>query len=169
MTEWPKDDVVSMNAFYGNPDADKNGVPDRKWEDANLIAFKPLYPMLIAWDTKATVKSIRLHRKVAESFGRIQAQIINHYGTHEAIEAARMHLYGGAYNFRLQRGAPVPSIHSWGCAIDLDPERNAYRRKYGSVEGMMPMPVVEIFESEGWEWGGRWKTGDAMHFQAART
>lgn len=156
-----------MSAFYGNPDANGDGVPDRQWEDANLVKITPPYPMVLAWAPETPVKAIRCHRKVAHSLESILAQILNYYGSHEAVQAARMHLYGGAYNFRLMRGANQLSIHSWGAAIDLDPERNAFKRKYGSVPGMMPQPVVEIFQSEGWVWGGKWKTPDAMHAQAA--
>ena len=78
-----------------------------------------------------------------------------------------MHLCGGAFNFRLKRGGNSLSIHSWGAAIDLDPERNALGRRYRAGAGMMPMAVVEIFAAEGWVWGGPWSRPDAMHFQAA--
>lgn len=170
MTDWPKQDRASMNAFFGNPDKDGNGVPDRSWEDANLVGISPPYRMVLAWAPQTVVKTVRMHKLVAPAMNRILAQILNYYGTQEAVEGARMHLYGGAYQFRLMRGGNALSVHSWGAAIDLDPERNAFRRKYGAVAGMMPMPVVEIFESEGFSWGGRWssRSVDPMHFQGAR-
>ena len=90
------------------------------------------------------------------------------WGT-EAIERARLDLCGGVFNFRLQRGGSNLSIHSWGAAIDIDPERNRLGRRYSAGAGMIPRAAVDIFEAEGWEWGGRWSRPDAMHFQAART
>jgi hypothetical protein len=83
------------------------------------------------------------------------------------IEANHLHLFGGSYNFRLMRGSNQLSMHSWGCALDLDPEGNPFGRNRAKCR--MPAPVVEAFQAEGFEWGGRWKRPDAMHFQAART
>ena len=37
----------------------------------------------------------------------------------------------------------------------------------GGKTGMMPQPVVDIFEAESWKWGGRFtQRQDCMHFQA---
>jgi hypothetical protein len=164
---WPAGNAAAMNRFYGNPDSDRNGIPDRAWEDANLMAITPPYRMVLAWDAKTPVKTIRVHKRCAESLTRVLAAIASHYGSQTALEKARMHLYGGCYNFRLMRGGSSLSIHSWGAAIDLDPERNAFGRKYSERQGMMPMDVVHLFKAEGWTWGGTWSKGDAMHFQAA--
>ena len=58
------------------------------------------------------------------------------------------------------------SIHSWGCAVDLNAAENPM-----GAEGKMDMRIVEIFEKYGWTWGGRWKgkNKDPMHFQACAT
>lgn len=165
---WPTQSRAAMNAYYGNPDQNANGLPDRDWEDANLVAITPPYPMTLAWDVRKPVRTIRVHKRCAESLTRALAAIKAHYGSKTAIEKARMHLYGGCYTFRLMRGGSSLSIHSWGAAIDLDPERNGFGRKYSERAGMMPMPVVAIFKAEGWTWGGLWKKGDAMHFQATK-
>lgn len=166
MSAWPHQDPASMSAFYGDP-CGKDGGPDPKWEATNLVRITPPYPMVLAWAPQTSVGSIRVHRKCAESLSRILAGILNHYGTHDAVQAARMHLYGGAYSFRLMRGAHALSIHSWGAAIDLDPERNAFGRAWGSVAGMMPQAVIDLFEAEGWVSGADWRKPDAMHAQAA--
>lgn len=166
MTAWPKPDAASMCAFYGNPDTDHNGVVDPAWERANIVGIVPPYRMVLAWAPAQPVKTIRIHRKCADSLARILAAIAAHYGSQEAIEKARLHLYGGAFNFRLKRGGSTLSNHSWGSAIDLDPERNAFGKKWKAGAGMMPEAVVQIFAAEGWGWGGPWKVGDSMHFEA---
>lgn len=165
-TAWPRQDAASMNAFFGNPDADHNGVVDPAWEAANIVSIAPPYRMALAWAPAQPVKGIRVHRKAAESLQRVLSAVLAHYGSQAAIEAARMHLYGGAFNFRLKRGGHTLSNHSWGSAIDLDPERNGFGVRWQDGRGMMPTPVIEAFRAEGWTWGGPWSTPDAMHFQA---
>lgn len=166
---WPRQSAAEMNAFYGNPDADHNGVVDPAWEAANIVSLIPPYRMVLAWAPQQPVKAIRIHRKVSPSLARILVGIAQHYGSQQAIEAARMHLFGGAFNFRLKRGGSTLSNHSWGSAIDQDPERNGFGKPWRANAGMMPEAVVNIFEAEGWVWGGRWKSQpDPMHFQAAR-
>ena len=162
---WPKSrDVV---AYYGDSDTGHDGIPDRTWELANLERFAPPYRMVLAWDTTKELHSITCHKKCASSLFKILTSICAHYGSQAAIEAARMHMFGGAYNFRLMRGSLKLSMHAYGCAIDLDPASNALGRPYKETLGMMPMAVVEIFEAEGAIWGGRWKRPDCQHFQFA--
>lgn len=163
---WPAQTRAAMNDFYGNPSG-ANGLVSAKWESANLTYIVPPYAMVIAWDTDAPVKKIRVHKRCAESLARVLEAIKAHYGSQAAIEQARLHLYGGCNQYRLKRGGASLSIHSWGAAIDLDPERNAFGRKWSAKAGMMPMAVVELFRAKGWTWGGLWRKADAMHFQAA--
>lgn len=164
---WPSQSPAAMNKFYGDPDADRNHAPDRRWEETKLITIIPPYTMVLAWDLKAPVKGIRVHKRCANSLLHVLEAIKAHYGSQAAIEKARMHLYGGCHNFRLKRGGSSLSIHSWGAAIDLDPEHNGFGVKYSEKKGMMPQAVVALFKNEGWTWGGLWSTPDAMHFQAA--
>lgn len=163
---WPRPDAASLNDFYGNPDRDGNGAADRAWEDANLDAIVPPYRMVLAWAPQTPVKTIRIHKRCSLSLRRILQAICDHYPDQGALEAARMHLFGGAYNFRLKRGGASLSNHSWGAAIDLDPERNGFGVRWRPNAGMMPPEVVEIFAAHGWAWGGRWSKPDGMHFEA---
>ena len=165
MSAWPKQSA--MSAFYGNPDTNSDGRPDAAWESANLVRITPPYRLVLAWDPKRAVSTVLVHRKCSDSLLRVLTAIKAHYGNQAAIDAARMHLFGGVYNFRLMRGGSSLSIHSWGAAIDLDPERNGLGVKRVEGKGQMPMEVVRMFEAEGWVWGGRWRRPDQMHFQAA--
>lgn len=163
---WPLQS--QMKAFYGDPDAGGDGVADRRWEIDNLERIAPPYRMVLAWDKARTVSAIAVHKNCASSLLRILTNIADHFGSEQAIEANRMHLYGGCFNFRMMRGSTKLSTHSYAAAIDLDPEANPLGMRYKESAGMMPMAVVKIFEAEGWVWGGRWKRPDAQHFQAAR-
>lgn len=168
MTENPWPLQSQMKAFYGDPDAGGDGVADRVWELNNLERISPPYRMVLAWDTSKKVNSITVHKKCASSLLRILTRIAEHYGSEQAIEAARMHYFGGCYNFRMTRGGVTLSNHSYAAALDLDPAANGLGIRYKESNGMMPMAVVNIFEAEGWFWGGRFKRPDCMHFEAVR-
>lgn len=54
------------------------------------------------------------------------------------------------------------STHSWAIACDV----NAATNMPGVVGDIAP-GIVECFEAHGFEWGGRWRARDDMHFQLA--
>ena len=75
--------------------------------------------------------------------------------------------YAGCYNPRPMRGGKRPSKHSWGAAIDLDPDHNGLKTSW-PVAATMPIEVMEEFAREGWI-GLGWQIGrDSMHFQPTR-
>lgn len=171
MGNWPKQS--NLAAFYGNPDVNRDGAPDIFWQRANLVRIVPPYPMYYP-----TVKSGKLvkrpqklsaitcHRKVAPSLLRVLTRIGDEL-TPDEIKTYELDIFGGCFNFRAMRSGRALSTHSYAAAIDLSHLINRYKRRYDMGAGMMPMRVVRMFEAEGWTWGGLWRTGDAMHFQAA--
>lgn len=68
-----------------------------------------------------------------------------------------------SFNWRNVRGGSTLSMHSWGVAIDI----NVATNQMGVPGGDMPMEIVQIMESLGFAWGGRWKgkSYDPMHFE----
>jgi len=166
MTQWPNQSDV--RSFYGNPDSNSDGLPDGVWEHHNLTGVIPPYKMVLAWDTARVVSRIRVHKKVALSLLSVLHKIHGLYdGDQKKIEHDRLHLFGGAYNFRLMRGGTRLSMHSYGCAIDIDPVNNPLGKAWAPNSGMIDMEVVRVFEDAGWTWGGRWHRPDCQHFQAA--
>jgi Putative peptidoglycan binding domain len=127
------------------------------------------FPMRIAWDKRVVIRRISIHEKVHASAGRAFAAIAQKYD-----EAARRNLgidlYGGSLNVRKMRGGSSYSMHSWGIAIDFDPERN--QLKWGRDRARLAQPDAKAFwdcwEAEGWISLGRARDFDWMHVQAAR-
>jgi len=157
-----------LRAFYGTIEMRADGFPTAAWEATNLTTIVAPYPLTASWNPAVTLSRLRCHRKIAESLRGILRAILEHYGSTEAVRAVRMHLTGGVYNFRPISGSARLSMHSYGAAIDLDPERNPLGKAWDPNAGMIPMAVVDIFEAEGWKWGGRFRNRkDCMHFQAS--
>lgn len=165
LNHWPNQGNVPI--FFGRHEIGRDGMPTERWKNRCLTQIRLPFPMRLAWDTETTVQRITCHRMIAKDLGEVLADILRHYGSAEAVSAARMDLFGGCYNYRPMRTSANLSMHSWGIAIDLDPERNGLGKKWKPNSGMMPEEVIAIFERHGWTWGGRWRTPDSMHFQAA--
>lgn len=162
MYNWPTQS--KCNDYYGNPRG-RNDQPNAQWEANNIIRVTPPYPMTYAG---TPVRSIRIHKFCSEALLEALNSIKTFVGNDTKLLAeSGASIYGGAYNYRLMRGGNQLSMHSWGCAIDLDPERNAF---HDSQPNFARYPfVVKAFEDVGAVWGGRWKgrSADGMHFQFA--
>lgn len=162
MNLWPTQSEVDI--FYGNPRG-KDGIASKKWESENIIAFPVPWKLVTAWDF-AKVSKIRMHKKCADSLLIVLNKIWEAAGQNQAkIDEWGMNLYAGGYNFRQMRGSTKLSMHSWGCAIDFDSDRNSFGDPKPNF-GTIPI-ILEAFASEGWIWGGVWDTPDGMHWQAA--
>lgn len=71
------------------------------------------------------------------------------------------------YNYRAKIGGGGRSLHSWGIAIDINPESNPYQPgNYGPPQTDIPPQIIDIFKKYGFAWGGDWPgERDAMHFE----
>lgn len=164
---WPS--RSEMAAFYGNPDANGDGLPDAAWERVNLVFIECPWTLTIEWAPASKTKRIRCHAKVAASLTRILGTIWELHGKDQArIEKQGMHLYSGCYNFRVQRGTkkPILSSHGYAAAVDFNATANPLGKRWKA--GMMSLDVVRAFKDEGWSWGGDWQRTDAQHFEAVR-
>lgn len=153
-TTWPRQSSVS--AVFG-----------AVGESQTMLTLP--YPMRLAWDKTVTVTRISVHAKVAASAGRVLARAHEHYGE-QGIKALGLDLFGGALAVRKMRGGSSYSMHSWGIAIDFDPERNQLR--WGRDKARLAAADADAFwsfwEAEGWVSLGRARNCDWMHVQAAR-
>lgn len=144
-------------AKYGKPT--ESGIP-------YLTTITLPYPMRLAWDLNTTVTKMRCHNLVAGKFIKVFTEILNTYGI-DKIKELGIDLYGGCFNFRKMRGGNDWSRHSWGVAIDLDPERNQLKETSKTARFARPeyKPMIDIFYKHGFESLGVEKNYDWMHFQ----
>lgn len=168
MNAWPHETDVAK--FYGNPDANGDGRPDPVWERENLTRVTPPWKMIAAWPPFTPIRLFWIHKKCAPALTTALQTIFDEFDRDQAkIEDAHLHRFGGAYNFRRMRGAERLSMHSYGCAIDLDPAANPLGKAYVGNGTMMHLKAIAAFRSVGAEWGGDWHRPDCQHFQFART
>ena len=154
-------------AFYGSPTLNGHGLPgpDPKWERDNLVLVALPWEARASWNVALPVHSIRVHKLCAASLARVLVAVWEDCGKAQAeIDRIGLSAIGGGYSWRLMRGGNRLSMHSFGCAVDLDPERNGL----GDATPAMDRRVIDAFTAEGWTWGGGWRVKDGMHFQAAR-
>jgi len=108
-------------------------------------------------------------------------QLVSRYDYSDDLSMAANNSSG--FNFRKVQGTNHLSWHAYGLAIDINPRINPYILASGEVlphngerytdrglevPGMIleDSPVVKIFKSYGWEWGGDWDVvKDYQHFQ----
>ena len=126
------------------------------WEPTALARVALPWPLVLSWNHAQSVSRILCHKRLVTTFT----------GVFQAIDAAGLRgtvrSYGGCFAFRPKRSGSKLSTHSWGIAIDINPETNPM----GSAGDMDPR-LVEVFRSFGFKWGGDWpgKGKDPMHFQ----
>ena len=153
---WPLQNTADLIKYFGPV-------------GSNQVKIKLPHPVRIAWDKSSTTSSITCHEKVADSISRILDKVLDHYGP-DKYKSLGMDLFGGCLNVRQIRGGTRYSTHSWGIAIDWDPERN--QLKWNKTKANFAKPEYnkwwDIWEDEGWLSLGRAKDFDWMHVQACR-
>lgn len=126
------------------------------------------FPFYLAWSPGQKLTGFACHEKVAAPLTSIFAEAAKHYGQLR-FTALRLDAFGGCFNFRPMRGGTSLSMHSWGIAVDLDPERN--QLKWGRDKAEFAKPAYDawwnIVEAHGATSLGRAKNMDWMHFQFA--
>lgn len=142
--------------FYGNPRG-ANGQANPKWEAANLVTVKPPFAMRYAG---RPIKTIRIHKKCAIALSAALQAIWAASGKSQGkCDEWGVSTFGGSYNYRLMRQSNRLSMHSYGCAIDLAPDRFPM----GRADKQFAAPVIQAFKDQGAVNLPR----DRMHFQWA--
>ena len=110
---WPsQEEVRSGKSVFG-----------RAGDESNMTSIRLPYIMRLAWERNTTVSTMRCHKLVAEPLLRIFRATLDHYGM-EKIRELGLDLYGGCFNNRSIIGGKATSMHAWGIAVDMDPDRN---------------------------------------------
>ena len=124
---------------------------------------------------------LKIHKRILDKARTVEKKILESAKTDKDIQQFLDELTVDAYFWRVIKGTDRKSFHSLGIAIDVLPKnlhgKQSYwawaRDKIGedwatlpfSERWFPPKKVIEIFESEGFIWGGKWSIWDTMHFE----
>lgn len=151
---WPRQ--VDCTSFYGAV-------------GTNQTQIEIPFDMYLAWSKSTLIKKMTLNKKVAESAQYVLERVAGIYSLADR-KALGLDMFGGSLNVRKMRGGNAYSMHSWGIAIDFDPERN--QLSWGAPKARLShadaAPFWKEWEAQGWLSLGRARNFDWMHIQAAR-
>lgn len=126
-------------------------------------------------------KRTKVHERIYSPLKKVEEQIYELAKTDDEVNSFVLKIKScDAYHWRLIDGTSRKSFHSLGIAMDILPVRITGEIFWSwardkNPEGWMltplsrrwmpPKKVIEIFESEGFIWGGNWIIWDNMHFE----
>lgn len=135
-------------------------------DESNLVNIKPPYQLYYCGKP---VKTIRVHKHIADNVQKALTEILAHYGI-EKIKKLGLDQYSGSYNYRKSTNSSSMSMHAWGIALDFAAEKNTYAMK--KPQASLSKPECEkwweIWEKHGAVSLGRECNYDWMHLQFAK-
>ena len=160
-----------------------------KQRGVSLDFFNIVYDSATRQSTEAHIKSVsflgkytKAHEWIFEPLARVENKIRELAKTDSGVKDFVDTLAQvDSYNWREIRDRGSRSFHSYGIAVDVLPrgwgQKNIYWawRRTIDPDGWMTLPldkrwmpplkVIQVFESEGFIWGGKWPIWDNMHFE----
>ncbi len=95
-----------------------DGTLDPSWQTKFLSFIVLPFPLMLSFDHSTTITHFTCHKLLIEVFADVFEQIVSN-----GLQA-KITNFGGCFAFRSQRAGTKLSTHSWGIAIDLNPETN---------------------------------------------
>lgn len=125
----------------------------------------------IIWCPKMVGETIKVTKvnKVHKALEKVSAEL----DAHPELKPYLSDI-GGMFNWRKIRGTNRLSMHSFGMTIDINTRYSDYwqwtcRCTEEEVklpyQNRIPQKIVDIFEKNGFIWGGKWYHYDTMHFE----
>lgn len=167
-----------IEAMFGNP-ANNDGTLNEAWEGSNIRKVPPPDGwQLFYQDDKlgiVPVSGIRMHKLLADVFtaglDEVWQYAVRQIGGAPSTATVRAWLHdrrldqhGGGFNYRPITGGTKLSLHSYGIAIDWDPDHNPRQKP---LTRTLPDWWYDIWTNHGWHDGRKFPTPDPMHVQFA--
>lgn len=155
-TKWPTQaEVRSGKSVFG-----------KAGDESNLVNIEPPYPLY--YEGKP-LKTIRVHKLIAEPVHAALVEILNHYGL-EGVHRLGLDQYDGCYNYRKTTNSTTLSMHAWGVALDFCAAKNAMNTHAPQASLSSPECAAwwSIWQKHGAVSMGLTYDKDWMHLQFAR-
>lgn len=116
-------------------------------------------------------QQVSFHPLAAQALSNVSTKLKALIATTPAMSAYLTDPLGGTYEWRPIANTTRLSAHSYGIAIDIVVAKSDYWEWEKAADGTfvwknaIPQAIVDVFESEGFAWGGRWYHFDTMHFE----
>jgi hypothetical protein len=168
---------AEVMAVFGNP-ANSDGTLNEAWEGANIRKVAPPDGWRLFFQSDnglVPVSGIRMHRLLEDIFlavlddvwDAVQQQL-GWSATDDDVRARlhelRLDQHGGGFNFRKITGGQSLSLHSFGIAVDWDPEHNPRQKP---LTRTLPDFWYDTWNAHGWTDGRHFRIPDPMHVQFA--
>jgi len=103
---------------------------------------------------------ITVNQKIAPFLDQIQPEVV-------ALNTGYSFDRIDGYNYRWKSAGGGWSLHSWGIAVDINPDRNPYQPgNWDEPQKDIPDGIINVFKKYGFAWGGDWAgQRDSMHFE----
>jgi D-alanyl-D-alanine carboxypeptidase-like protein len=167
-----------IEEMFGNP-ANRDGTLNKVWEKDHIeLVTPPSGWQLYYQDDKKgpiPVPGIKIHKLLKPVFLGVLEDIWKEARTRIGgtpsdseirffLHQERLDQHGGGFNFRPITGGKKLSLHSYGIAIDWDPDHNPRQK---SLKKTLPDWWYDIWRKYGWRDGRTFPTPDPMHVQFA--
>lgn len=127
------------------------------------------YKMKLSWDESIWIDRFLCHEKVKKSLNKILVDVNKAYTVNE-INTYGFNIWGGCLKVRYKSSLKELSLHSWGIAIDINPNKNKFL--WDSEKALFAKDCClkwwEIWEAYNWYSLGRNNNYDWMHIQATK-
>jgi hypothetical protein len=168
---------AEIEKVFGHP-ANADGSLNEHWEEQNILRVIPPAGWQLYYQDDhrgcVPVSGIRLHRLVAGSFQSVLREIWDvatarmggapdDHAVRQWLHVRRLDQHGGGFNFGTFAGKAELSLHSYGIAIDWDPDFNPA----GTHKPTLPDWWYEIWRKHGWQDRRDLAEPDPMHVQFA--
>ena len=148
--------LAEVKEVYGDPDPDGDFVLDGQWYENFTQVYRLPFPMSLYVPDGKPVNWMRCHKLVGEVIQDALEDVCN-YGGLSYLQEHSYDVFGGCFSFRKMVGGSLLSTHSWGIAIDINPQLGLYLG-----EDNQPQFIKDAFEKRGFVNLER----DTMHFMA---
>jgi len=141
---------------YGNPDKDGDFILDSYFVDTFLRIMPLPFPMRLSWQPERLIQKIQCHKDILP----VLADALREIGEKGFgyLDENKFNWYGGCFNFRKNRRHDWLSVHSWGVAIDINPQL----APLGVRKHKQPQFIIDAFTKRGFIN----IPDDVQHFQA---